>query len=51
MTKLQEIKRKNGTTVNVLYIPNKVIEEAGLFKGDVVSVVVEASGVLRVTKV
>jgi hypothetical protein len=50
MVKIQEIKRKNGSVVRVLYLPNEVVVGGGFVKGDVVEVVVDGPGVLRVVK-
>lgn len=38
MIKLQEIKRRNGSVINSLVLPKHIIFEAGLKKGDFLSV-------------
>jgi hypothetical protein len=51
MTKIQEITRKNGTKVKILYLPSGVDKESGLGKGDEVEIIVTGPGVLTVTKI
>jgi len=50
VTKIQEVKRKNGTVVLSLFLPLEVARESGLAKGDVVEVVNDGVGVLRIVK-
>ena len=51
MTKIQSVKRKDNTVVYTLYIPSQIVEAAGLLKGDIVEVISEGPGILRVIRI
>jgi hypothetical protein len=51
MVKVQEIVRKSGTRVFVLYLPVDVVKDCGFVKGVVVDVSVSGPGELRIVKV
>lgn len=51
MAKLQEIKRKNGSTINFVNIPKEVIEESQLKKGDSLEVKSLNVGKLTIEKI
>lgn len=46
MTKLQEIKRPNGSLVYPVYIPGEIITELGLVKGDELDITTEKERII-----
>ena len=50
MAKLQEIKRTNGSTINLVNIPKDAIEESKLKKGDNLEVKSDGVGLITIKK-
>ena len=50
MTKLQTIKRKNGSIVHFAYFPKESIEQAKFQKGDELMIECKEEGVIEVRK-
>ena len=50
MTKLQTIKRKNGSLVHFAYFPKEAVEQAEIQKGDELFIECKEKGVIEVRK-
>jgi len=51
MAKLQEIKRANGSIINLVNIPKEAIEESKFKKGDELEVKATGEGEINIKKV